>query len=1145
MWIQRLDVKDCAGIAAAGVALQPGLNVLHGPNELGKSSLVQAVRAALLLPAASSAAERLRAWNVDAPPTVELTFEEAAQRIWRVRKSFGKKSGQAYLEFSSDGRTFSQKSHGQGVDGMLQDVLRWGIEPPGSKSGRRGMPASFITTALLGEQSAVDAILAASLANDPNASGRDRLTWALQAMAEDPRFKQVLAAVQERVDEAFTATGRRRTARGSPWSRLSEERSAAERRVRDVRQQVEESKAARARVRQLQQEVPAAEAEAERTAREHAAAGTAQRRRAAREAAAQALAEAQERLRQAQAQVRVRDEKTAASAAAEEEAAALRESLAAAGRAVAGVAPRAAAARERAQELETGDAEQGRRLREQEAENRRLKLQQQAAELAARGERAKKLAALEDAVAGADTRIRERGQAIEERRALLRAAQAKTVADNDRLDGLELERACARYRSAVESSRTLAAELEAARGLAGEAGELADRANGKRAQAEALGAPAAAEIENLKGLDAERRVAQARLAVGLAMDFTPENAGSAELIVDGAAQRRRFRAGERLACEAERELRLVIDGVGAFRVRGGGRDHRQDAETAAERWRTAAAAVFARAGVDTVAGLEEKRRRAAELRDEAQALDGAAQEKRVRSEGLDELERRAVVAGAEVEQRRSAVAGWLAADASVDDHVRGLGALRGEDVLAEEIEGLRDEVRERESLCGQMAHQVKVDEEQLAGERRDLENRRNELRGFAPAAEERRARPGAADDERRRIDRELAAVDAEIAAIRSAATAEAEEARRTADGLAEQETAARAARDQAAQRLQAAEKHLARLQGEADTLRQAVDRLDVAALQAACGERQEGFDALPAADGDGPADLAALESAAGRAADRAAALRRELSREEGALGQVGGQYVEEQATQAGEALEALARREHDVEVEYGAWQLLRETLAEAEKEDVANLGDALVRPVSARMSDLTGGRYGEVRIGPQLDASGVLLGGGERSFDDVSVGAREQIALLLRIAVAEALGSFVILDDQLTQSDPRRMDWIRGLLGDAARKIQVVVTTCHPDAYLTGDEHVVDLEQCVRRHDAGAQSAADGAGSGSGPEAPAAENAPAATPAARRAGPPPGGDVPRPAGPAAGALRRRREAAPDTGTDLDAALRESLRRSRE
>ena len=1142
MWIQRLDVTDCAGIAAAGVVLQPGLNVLHGPNELGKSSLVQAIRAALLLPATSSAAERLRAWNVDAPPTVTLTFEEAAQRIWRVRKSFGR-SGQAYLEFSRDGRTFSQEGRGREVDGALQDVLRWGIEPPGGRSGRRGMPASFITTALLGEQSAIDAILATSLADDPNASGRDRLTEALQAMAEDPRCKQVLAAVQARVDEAFTATGRRRGGRGSPWSRLREDRVAAERRARDVRQQVEESEAARARAHRLQQEVLAAEAEAERAARERTTAGIAQRRRAAREAAAQALAEAQERLRQAQAQVRMRDERTAAAAAAEEEAAALRESLAAAERVVAEVAPRAAAARERVRQLETGDAEQGRRLREQEAENRRLKLQQQAAELAARGERAQKLAALEDAVAGADAEIRERGQALEERRALLRAAQAKTVADNDRLDGLELERACARYRSAVENSRTLAAELEAARRLAGEAGELADRANGKRTQAAALGAPAAAEIEHLKGLDAERRVAQARLAVGLAMDFTPENAGSAELIVDGVAQRRRFQAGERLACDAERELRLAIDGVGAFRVRGGGRDRRQDAETADERWRTAAAAVFARAGVDTVAGLEEKRRQAAELLDEAQALDGEAQEKRVRSEGLDELERRAVVAGAEAEQRRSAVAGWFAADVSVDDHVRSLGALRGEDVLAEEIEELRDEVRERESLCGRMAHQVQVDEEQLAGARRDLENRRDELRGFAPAAEDRSARPGALDAERRRIDRELTAVDAEIAAVRSAATAEAEEARRASAGLAEQETAARMARGEAAQRLQGAEKHLARLQGEVDTLRQAVDRLDVAALQAACDERQGRFDALPDADDDGPADLAALESAADRAAGHAASLRRELSREEGALEQVGGQYVEEQAAQAREALEALARREHDVEVEYGAWRLLREKLAEAEKEDVANLGDALVKPVSAHMSELTGGRYGEVRIGPQLDAAGVLLGGDERSFDDVSVGAREQIALLLRIAVAEALGSFVILDDQLTQSDPRRMAWIRRLLGDAARKIQVVVTTCHPDAYLTGGEHAVNLEQCVRRHDVGPPSAAGGAGGGSGPEAPVGETAPA-PPARRPAGRPDGGDAPRPAGPAAGAMRRRREAAPDT-EDLEAALRASLRRSRE
>jgi hypothetical protein len=72
--------------------------------------------------------------------------------------------------------------------------------------------------------------------------------------------------------------------------------------------------------------------------------------------------------------------------------------------------------------------------------------------------------------------------------------------------------------------------------------------------------------------------------------------------------------------------------------------------------------------------------------------------------------------------------------------------------------------------------------------------------------------------------------------------------------------------------------------------------------------------------------------------------------------------------------------------------------------------------------------------------------------------------LLLRLSIAEALGTFVILDDQLTQSDPGRKAWMRELLDRAAERIQVVVLTCHPQDYVgngSGDKRVVDLVGCV------------------------------------------------------------------------------------
>lgn len=1064
MWIRQLDVADCAGIKAASVSLQPGLNVLHGPNELGKSTLVKAIRAALMLPASSTAADSLRPWNVDRAPGVTLTFEQEEQRVWRVRKRFGRSSSQTYLDFSRDGRDFSQDGHGREVEGSLQSILRWGIEPPGGKGGKRGMPESFIATALLGDQRHIDAILDASLSNDPNASGRERLTDALQALAEDPRLKQVLASVQERVDEAFSATGRRRTGRGSPWIKLREERLSAEAFVLAMKRQVTQSEDARARVAELQQRTLSAQAEAEGAARHLKA-------QQGRLAAATGLAAAEEALQKAQAQVRSKDEKVAAVAAAAKETEALRKRLGAAEQALAAVQPLAKAAAERVQQLESGDAEQGRRLREQEAKNRQLKLTQQKVELGARTSAARAIAEAEAAVRMQSADVEQRTEALEEQRNLLADAKAKNAEDAKEIEALERQRACARYLAAKERAEALTAERDAAKTQAKLAQSLEEQAEATRAKAKALNAPAHTELDDLKQLHADSRVANAKLAVGLSLEFTPEGAGNAEVAQDGATSQRRFDAGSRLHLEAERELRLAIDGVGVVEVRGGGRDLQAEAKAATERWQQFADALFNRAGMTTSAELEAKRQEADQLQAAADQNDNDAKQARVRSEDVDELERRAAVAQAEAAQCQQAAAKRMDAGTSVDEYVMANPDLRDESELAPKIDSLKEEAHERDSLAAALASKTETDAAQLEALRQDLAGKQQAFRAASEENEEWCRVLAEEEADRQQLEDAMAKADAELKAIQAEATAAAEDAREALAKIVEEESAKAKAKDDAAGSLQNAQTALAKLQGEAEALHTGAEALHLPALQAARDEKQAALDALPAVD-EAPRDLAELERLANAAANEADALRQALNTAQGALGQVGGQRIEEQAEQAKDALAALARREHELEVEYGGWKLLLDTLAEAEKAEASHLGAALVKPVSERMAALTSGRYGEVGIGPQLDATGIRLGDDERSFNDVSVGTREQVALLLRLAVAEALGSFVILDDHLTQSDPGRMAWLRSLLAEAAQKVQIVVMTCHPSAYLTGDvastAHAVDLTERIERHGVGA-----------------------------------------------------------------------------
>ena len=90
MRLYRLRAVSFAAIRDVDIEFGPGLNVLYAPNDLGKSTLVAAIRLALLLPHSSTHCDQYIGWNGGDDPIVEMTFETEAQRIWRVRKQFGK-----------------------------------------------------------------------------------------------------------------------------------------------------------------------------------------------------------------------------------------------------------------------------------------------------------------------------------------------------------------------------------------------------------------------------------------------------------------------------------------------------------------------------------------------------------------------------------------------------------------------------------------------------------------------------------------------------------------------------------------------------------------------------------------------------------------------------------------------------------------------------------------------------------------------------------------------------------------------------------------------------------------------------------------------------------------------------------------------
>jgi uncharacterized protein YhaN len=83
----------------------------------------------------------------------------------------------------------------------------------------------------------------------------------------------------------------------------------------------------------------------------------------------------------------------------------------------------------------------------------------------------------------------------------------------------------------------------------------------------------------------------------------------------------------------------------------------------------------------------------------------------------------------------------------------------------------------------------------------------------------------------------------------------------------------------------------------------------------------------------------------------------------------------------------------------------------------------------------------------------VGLGAGdlEEDFHDLSGGAREQVSILVRIALAEVLGAEepipVVLDDAFVNTDKGRLGEMMRILYRASRKQQILVFSCHDEGF--------------------------------------------------------------------------------------------------
>jgi hypothetical protein len=1050
MKLLSLAVGHFRCVRKAKIEFGAGLNILYGPNDLGKSSLAHAIRAALLLQASSKEHEEFLNWDGGGDPHVELVFESEPQRIWRVRKTFGG-NVQAFLDESRNGADFHVEARGRDVDGRLSEILRWGLAPPGGKGRPKGMPMTFLSTALLAEQDRVSAIFDQALANDSDESGKKQLVEALQAMAEDPLFKVVLGKVQDRVDKAFTPTGKKRLGKNSPWSQIRDLIRRAEEYERQCNQESQKTAALEIELQGLRthqlkckEAVETAQGLLEQMEDSH-------RRGKLRQDIAGRLE---------QGKVRLADiTKTLEELASAEknhndcvqQVANLIRQEGAAKTVFTEANEGARAASEEVARHQSKDRARERLLKQNSLEKRRAELRTEQVQIKASLDQIYAVETATESVWARASDVRELTDTIGDISKRHDAA-LETVRQADeqelRLRALGHFLRCRAARESIKRAESGLTQINAWRSEADQ--QLAAAGGLESAQPKAP-FPSPTRLADMKHLHQELEIARARLNVGLSVTIQPKRALRVSVSRDEADLTQHQLDDSPFETSASREIQLNFQGIVDLTISGGAKDAREKFESLQTRWIAEAEPALKQAEVATLDALAQIAHDAAQRSQAIQeARQAAAQlEQRVADqpdwEGLLEVHQRELAA-AEValEQADRLKVESLASEFGISD------AAEAENRLDLHQAERANIVEVEQKLNGELiAENARIgDKEKALGKaREELVRAQSCIEGEWPALLRQTL------DRQNSVDTDLKAIDAEIedlAAEQDKPLTKALEALEIAQQTAR---SSEAEYSKTAELLRAAERDQASAAGELKIRREAGAKLDETAARDAINqiETELKLVAEPV--------YQITDEMLTEAQERVQAARDDLKKIEddiqgkrGALQHVGGEVAKERAEAASEALVVAKDQEHDTEIDYAAWELLRKTLREAEQEEGGHLGRALGDPIAKRFGELTRGRYGEIGLGPELETHGISAAGNDHPVSSLSVGTRDQLSTIFRLSLAEQLHSAVLLDDQLTQSDPERMVWLRNLIGQIAANIQIIVFTCRPGDYLLPHE---------------------------------------------------------------------------------------------
>ncbi|WP_029000219.1 AAA family ATPase [Azohydromonas australica] len=183
--------------------------------------------------------------------------------------------------------------------------------------------------------------------------------------------------------------------------------------------------------------------------------------------------------------------------------------------------------------------------------------------------------------------------------------------------------------------------------------------------------------------------------------------------------------------------------------------------------------------------------------------------------------------------------------------------------------------------------------------------------------------------------------------------------------------------------------------------------------------------------------------------------RRERETLQARLDEAGAQGLEDALATQRAALERAQRHCAELQRRAQALDLLANLLLEKRRA----LTQRLQAPLQKHLNRYLGLLFPRASVeldealmpGP-LRREGVAVSDGEGAFEQLSFGAREQMGLISRLAYADLLQeagrpTLILLDDALVHSDAGRLSAMKRILFDAATRHQILVFSCHPEAW--------------------------------------------------------------------------------------------------